>query len=151
MTFSGIRDAVCALIVKDDAAILAKVTTNANFDIDTLGAFSSMMFATARMLIQELRIEGEVLGAYYDRDRIPPPCHGHHTKDRAGDTLQKVIREGSFGISGASPDASDDRLPGSRNLGGAYDQVGTRFTMVTFAILGRRRYRNDLRCASGAL
>ena len=50
------------MIVKDDAAILAKVTTNANFDIDTLGAFSSMMFATARMLIQELRIEGEVLG-----------------------------------------------------------------------------------------
>lgn len=61
--FQRNTDAVCALIVKDDAAILAKVTTNANFDIDTLGAFSSMMFATARMLLQELRTEGEVLGA----------------------------------------------------------------------------------------
>jgi predicted regulator of Ras-like GTPase activity (Roadblock/LC7/MglB family) len=61
--FQRNTDAVCALIVRDNAAILAKVTTNANFDIDTLGAFSSMMFATARMLLQELRSEGEVLGA----------------------------------------------------------------------------------------
>jgi predicted regulator of Ras-like GTPase activity (Roadblock/LC7/MglB family) len=61
--FQRNTDAVCALIVRDNAAILAKVTTNANFDIDTLGAFSSMMFATARMLLQELRTEGEVLGA----------------------------------------------------------------------------------------
>lgn len=60
--FQRNTDAVCTLIVKDDAAILAKVTTNANFDIDTLGAFSSMMFATAQMLVRELQIEGEVLG-----------------------------------------------------------------------------------------
>ena len=61
--FQRNTDAVCALIVKDNAAILAKVTANANFDVDTLGAFSSMMFATARMLLQELQTEGEVLGA----------------------------------------------------------------------------------------
>jgi predicted regulator of Ras-like GTPase activity (Roadblock/LC7/MglB family) len=55
-------DAVCALIVQDDAAVLAKITTNARFDVDTLGAFSSMMFATARMVARELGAEGEVLG-----------------------------------------------------------------------------------------
>jgi predicted regulator of Ras-like GTPase activity (Roadblock/LC7/MglB family) len=60
--FQRDTDAMCALIVQDDAAILAKVTTNANFDIDTLGIFSSMMFATSRMLVQELGTEGEVLG-----------------------------------------------------------------------------------------
>jgi predicted regulator of Ras-like GTPase activity (Roadblock/LC7/MglB family) len=55
-------DAVCALIVQDDAAILAKVTSRANFDVDTLGVFSSMIFATSRMLVQELGTKGEVLG-----------------------------------------------------------------------------------------
>jgi predicted regulator of Ras-like GTPase activity (Roadblock/LC7/MglB family) len=55
-------DAVCALIVQDDTAVLAKITTNAMFDVDTLGAFSSMMFATARMVVRELETEGEVLG-----------------------------------------------------------------------------------------
>ena len=55
-------DAVCALIVQDDTAVLAKITTNARFDVDTLGAFSSMMFATARMVVRELETEGEVLG-----------------------------------------------------------------------------------------
>jgi predicted regulator of Ras-like GTPase activity (Roadblock/LC7/MglB family) len=55
-------DAVCALIVQDDTAVLAKITTNAKFDVDTLGAFSSMMFATARMVVRELETEGEVLG-----------------------------------------------------------------------------------------
>ena len=61
--FQRNTEAVCALIVQDDGAILAKVSTVADLDIDTLGVFSSMMFATARMLLQELRTEGEVLGA----------------------------------------------------------------------------------------
>jgi predicted regulator of Ras-like GTPase activity (Roadblock/LC7/MglB family) len=60
--FQRNTDAVCALIVRDDAAILAKVTTNENFDLDTLGTFSSMMFATARMVGRELGTGGEVLG-----------------------------------------------------------------------------------------
>jgi predicted regulator of Ras-like GTPase activity (Roadblock/LC7/MglB family) len=60
--FQRSTGAVCALIVRDDAAILAKVTTNANFDVDTLGTFSSMMFATARMVVRELGTEGEVVG-----------------------------------------------------------------------------------------
>jgi predicted regulator of Ras-like GTPase activity (Roadblock/LC7/MglB family) len=60
--FQRNTDAVCALIVRDDAAILAKVTTNENFDLDTLGAFSSMMFATARMVGRELGTDDEVLG-----------------------------------------------------------------------------------------
>jgi predicted regulator of Ras-like GTPase activity (Roadblock/LC7/MglB family) len=60
--FQRNTDAVCALIVQDDAAILAKVTTNADFDVDTLGVFSSMMFATSRILVRELGTEGEVLG-----------------------------------------------------------------------------------------
>jgi predicted regulator of Ras-like GTPase activity (Roadblock/LC7/MglB family) len=60
--FQRNTDAVCALIVRDDAAILAKVTTNKNFDLDTLGTFSSMMFATARMVGRELGTGGEVLG-----------------------------------------------------------------------------------------
>jgi predicted regulator of Ras-like GTPase activity (Roadblock/LC7/MglB family) len=55
-------DAVCALIVRDDAAILARVTTKENFDADTLGAFSSMIFAIARMVARELGTESEVLG-----------------------------------------------------------------------------------------
>lgn len=55
-------DAVCALIVRDDASILAKVATDTNFDVDTLGVFSSMMFATARLLVQELGTEEEVMG-----------------------------------------------------------------------------------------
>jgi predicted regulator of Ras-like GTPase activity (Roadblock/LC7/MglB family) len=55
-------DAVCALLVRDDGAILAKVVEDANFDVDTLGTFSSMIFATSRMLLQTLGTEGEVLG-----------------------------------------------------------------------------------------
>jgi predicted regulator of Ras-like GTPase activity (Roadblock/LC7/MglB family) len=60
--FQRNTDAVCALIVQDDAAILAKVSTIADFDVDTLGVFSSMVFATARILVRELGTEGEVLG-----------------------------------------------------------------------------------------
>jgi len=60
--FQRNTDAVCALIVQDDAAILAKVSTIVGFDIDTLGVFSSMMFATARILVRELGAHGEVLG-----------------------------------------------------------------------------------------
>jgi predicted regulator of Ras-like GTPase activity (Roadblock/LC7/MglB family) len=60
--FQRNTDAVCALIVQDDAAILAKVSTIADFDVDTLGVFSSMMFATARILVRELGTGGEVLG-----------------------------------------------------------------------------------------
>jgi predicted regulator of Ras-like GTPase activity (Roadblock/LC7/MglB family) len=60
--FQRNTEAMCALIVQDDAAILAKVTTDENFDLDTLGAFSSMMFATARMVGRELGTDGEVLG-----------------------------------------------------------------------------------------
>jgi hypothetical protein len=60
--FQRNTDVVCALIVQDDAAILAKVTVNAKLDVDTLGVFSSMMFATSRMLVRELGAEGEVLG-----------------------------------------------------------------------------------------
>jgi predicted regulator of Ras-like GTPase activity (Roadblock/LC7/MglB family) len=60
--FQRNTDAVCALIVQDDAAILAKVTTDENFDVETFGVFSSMMFATAQMLLRELGTGGEVLG-----------------------------------------------------------------------------------------
>ena len=55
-------DAVCALLVRDDAAVLAKVVADANFDVDTLGTFSSMIFAASRMLLQTLGTDGEVLG-----------------------------------------------------------------------------------------
>ena len=60
--FQRNTDAVCSLIVQDDGAILAKVSTVADLDIDTLGVFSSMMFATARILVRELGAHGEVLG-----------------------------------------------------------------------------------------
>ncbi len=55
-------EAVCALLVQDDAAILAKVATDAYFDTDTLGVCSAMIFATSRMLLGELETEGDVLG-----------------------------------------------------------------------------------------
>jgi predicted regulator of Ras-like GTPase activity (Roadblock/LC7/MglB family) len=55
-------DAVCALLVRDDGAVLAKVGADANFDVDTVGTFSSMIFATSRMLLQTLGTEGEVIG-----------------------------------------------------------------------------------------
>jgi predicted regulator of Ras-like GTPase activity (Roadblock/LC7/MglB family) len=60
--FQRNTDAVCTLVVQDDAAILAKVATISDFDIDTLGVFSSMIFATARILVRELGAHGEVLG-----------------------------------------------------------------------------------------
>jgi len=60
--FQRNTDAVCALIVRDDAVILAKVTTNNNFDLDTLGTFSALMFATARMVGRELGTGAAVLG-----------------------------------------------------------------------------------------
>ena len=60
--FQQNTNALCTLIVQDDATILAKVTTNARFDFETLGVLSSMMFATYRMLVRELGTEGEVLG-----------------------------------------------------------------------------------------
>ena len=60
--FQRNTDAVCTLVVQDDAAILAKVSTISDFDIDTFGAFSSMIFATARILVRELGAHGEVLG-----------------------------------------------------------------------------------------
>jgi predicted regulator of Ras-like GTPase activity (Roadblock/LC7/MglB family) len=55
-------DATCALLVRDDAAILAKVVADGNFDVDTLGTFSSMIFAITQMLLQTLGTEGEVQG-----------------------------------------------------------------------------------------
>jgi predicted regulator of Ras-like GTPase activity (Roadblock/LC7/MglB family) len=55
-------EAVCALIVQDDAAVLAKVATEADFDTDTLGVCSAMIFATSRMLLRELETKGAVLG-----------------------------------------------------------------------------------------
>ena len=55
-------EAVCALVVQDDAAVLAKVATVADFDTDTLGVCSAMIFATSRMLLGELETEGDVLG-----------------------------------------------------------------------------------------
>ena len=55
-------EAVCALVVQDDAAVLAKVATDADFDTDTLGVCSAMIFATSRMLLGELETEGDVLG-----------------------------------------------------------------------------------------
>jgi predicted regulator of Ras-like GTPase activity (Roadblock/LC7/MglB family) len=55
-------DAVCSLLVQDDASILAKVTAKANLNVNTLGVFSSMIFATSQMLVRELGSGGEVLG-----------------------------------------------------------------------------------------
>lgn len=52
---------ICALVVRDDAAVLAKVVADAKFDVDALGTFSSMIFATSRMLLQTLGTEGEIL------------------------------------------------------------------------------------------
>jgi predicted regulator of Ras-like GTPase activity (Roadblock/LC7/MglB family) len=62
--FQRNTEAVCALIVQDDGAILAKVSTAADLDIDTLGVFSSMMFATARILVRELGPRGEISGRF---------------------------------------------------------------------------------------
>ena len=62
--FQRNTEAVCALIVQDDGAILAKVSTAADLDIDTLGVFSSMMFATARILVRELGARGEISGRF---------------------------------------------------------------------------------------
>lgn len=69
--FQRNTDAMCTLIVQDDAAILAKLTTKTNFDLETLGVLSSMMFATCRMLGRELGTEGEVLS----RITIGPDYH----------------------------------------------------------------------------
>jgi len=55
-------DAVCSLLVQNDASILARVTAKANLNINTLGVFSSMIFATSQMLVREIGSEGEVLG-----------------------------------------------------------------------------------------
>jgi predicted regulator of Ras-like GTPase activity (Roadblock/LC7/MglB family) len=55
-------DGVCALLVRDDAAVLAKVVRDAKLDVDALGTFSSMIFAASRMLLQTLGTKGEVLG-----------------------------------------------------------------------------------------
>jgi predicted regulator of Ras-like GTPase activity (Roadblock/LC7/MglB family) len=60
--FQRNTDALCALIVQDDGAILAKLSTVADLDIDTLGVFSSMMFATARILVRELGAHGKISG-----------------------------------------------------------------------------------------
>ena len=62
--FQRNTEAVCALIVQDDGAILAKVSTAADLDIDTLGVFSSMMFATSRILVRELGARGEISGRF---------------------------------------------------------------------------------------
>ena len=62
--FQRNTEAVCALIVQDDGAILAKVSTAADLDIDTLGVFSSMMFATAWVLVRELGARGEISGRF---------------------------------------------------------------------------------------
>jgi predicted regulator of Ras-like GTPase activity (Roadblock/LC7/MglB family) len=56
------KEVICALIVREDAAVLAKVVADAKFDVDALGTFSSMIFATSRMLLQTLGTEGEILG-----------------------------------------------------------------------------------------
>ena len=55
-------DAVCALLVRDDGAVLAEVVADASFNVDNLGTCSSMIFATSQMLLQTLGTEGEVLG-----------------------------------------------------------------------------------------
>ncbi len=55
-------EALCALIVQEDAVVLAKTAANTDFDTDTLGVCSAMIFATSRMLLQELQSEGDVLG-----------------------------------------------------------------------------------------
>jgi predicted regulator of Ras-like GTPase activity (Roadblock/LC7/MglB family) len=55
-------EVMCALIVRDDAAVLAKVVADAKLDVDALGTFSSMIFATSRMLLQTLGTEGEIMG-----------------------------------------------------------------------------------------
>ena len=55
-------DAVCSLLVQNDASILARVTAKADLNINTLGVFSSMIFATSQMLVREIGSEGEVLG-----------------------------------------------------------------------------------------
>lgn len=60
--FQRDTEVLCALIVQDNGAVLAKVETVVNFDIDSLGVFSSMMFATTQMLVRELSANGEVLG-----------------------------------------------------------------------------------------
>jgi len=60
--FQRDSDVLCALIVEDNGAILAKVATDMNCDIDTLGVFSSMVFATSKMLVKELSTEGKVMG-----------------------------------------------------------------------------------------
>jgi predicted regulator of Ras-like GTPase activity (Roadblock/LC7/MglB family) len=60
--FQRRTESICALIVQDDATILAKVTTNPDFDSDTLGVCAAMIFATSRMLVRELETTGAVVG-----------------------------------------------------------------------------------------
>ena len=55
-------DAVCSLLVQNDASILARITAKADLNINTLGIFSTMIFATSQMLVREIGSEGEVLG-----------------------------------------------------------------------------------------
>jgi predicted regulator of Ras-like GTPase activity (Roadblock/LC7/MglB family) len=60
--FQRNTESLCALVVQDDAAILARVTTNPDFDSDMLGVCAAMIFATSRMLVRELETSGDVLG-----------------------------------------------------------------------------------------
>jgi predicted regulator of Ras-like GTPase activity (Roadblock/LC7/MglB family) len=60
--FQRSTESICALVVQDDAAILARATTNSDFDSDTLGVCAAMIFATSRMLVRELKTSGNVLG-----------------------------------------------------------------------------------------
>ena len=60
--FQRSTESICALVVQDDAAILARVATNPDFDSDTLGVCAAMIFATSRMLVRELETSGDVLG-----------------------------------------------------------------------------------------
>jgi len=60
--FQRSTESICTLVVQDDAAILARVTTNPDFDSDMLGICAAMIFATSRMLLRELGTSGNVLG-----------------------------------------------------------------------------------------
>ena len=111
--FQRNTDAVCALIVQDDAAILAKVSTIADFDIDTLGVFSSMMFATARILVRELGAHGKVSGRLTIGSDYQLLVMGITSKAALVALCRTSFGHRAPGIPGADPDATDDQLPAS--------------------------------------
>ena len=107
-------DAVCALLVRDDAAVLAKVVADANFDVDALGTFSSMIFAASRMLLQTLGTDGEVMGLLEFGASHQLLIMGITSSVGSSGISQNALSKGAPGAPGASHCAANCDLPESR-------------------------------------